>query len=426
MPRKKETDLERARAASGSFFGAALEEARRQFGDYAICAADEAASLVVGLPSPSLCWEYLLDANVLRFGTIVQILGKPASFKSALTFDLARQVAELGGRATLLENEDKYSPEWANAHLDHVPGLLHHVPAESMEHWQRLSCLFFDEAKSVMDGVGKKRGTGRIWPYMQILDSVLGKVVEEYAEKVDAEGCTVRRFGDEARALSDWFKILPGKLRGYPFLFVFTNHLKPTRDMMGRPVRHRAGGYALSFHETYEFQLDTVRSVVLEDLHHGRRQRVVRHDVHLHCYKNSMGETNRSILISLYCWREIGQDGNPRLQAVWDWHGATIRWLQQRKEKSAADGRELDSIVDLHFTTIKRARRNWDAVWSERLGIPRSKPLWFPRAGIRLMQNQEVVQALRQWAGIRCYKVFQPGIDYRKQQQRGLEKPDCD
>lgn len=390
-------------ASTSSFLKDSLQEMSFEYGDSRICTAGDAGKLVIGLPAPSISFEYLIQNTVFPLQRVTQALGSEGSFKSAWCIEVVRWARKVGGIGALFETEHKYSADFAASILGwDQADCMGCIPSDDMEEWQTKMLDWLKRAKKSMVGTKENPGSGKTWPAILIVDSIMGTLSRNTAADIDKRGFADRRFALEAMKLTDFLKKIPSDLEGWPFALIVVNHLKMSKDDMGRNIRNRAGGKQLSFGETFEleFAKKSINPKILAD----RRESVV----NIRCFKNSLGETSRDIDVPLVWWQERGPDNKMRQITMWDWHASTVDLLTTLEVPGITT--QMKDIVD-----IRRVNSDGIKYWSKTLGIPESDPQSAHEVGKAVCQNTQTRTALRELFGIKTRKRFKPGVDYDDQ-----------
>lgn len=393
-------------SATGAFLDASLASVREEYNEANACVIGDAGRFIVGLPCPSLSFEYVIQNTCFPLGRVTQVVGLAGCCKSAFCFEVVRWCRQhCKGIGVLFENERKYSSDFALSILGYDdPKSLGYIPCSSMEDWQSKMQSWIGLAKKKMTGNKESPGSGRIWPAVLILDSLMGSLSQDTVKSIEKAGYAERRFAIEAMKVTDFLKKVPVDFDNWPFLLLVVNHLKKSQDAQGNPVRGRAGGKLVEFQETFEFELSRLKQ---KPIKYADRTEL---HLNLQCFKNSLGEMRRNTDINVQYWTEEDPEtGISRQRTVWDWHGSTISLLLTLDEPGMS--RKIKEIVDLQKVTGPKGT----AVWSKTLGISQKAPVPFFEAGQLLDQTPAVKDALREVFGIKSRKIFQPGIDYLEQ-----------
>ena len=310
------------------------EAARLKFGDEGgvTYMGKEIEAMIVGIPLPALSLMYLFDSTVFPLGKPVGFAGFPASQKSSLGFELIHWFQSLGGYGKVVECEGgKVSPSL----LSSIVG------PEGYEQVTIVRCNSIDSARKqinfTLDFLKKKDPEKKV-PFILILDSATGSTTDENIEKLmgDADW-SGRGFPINALFYTEYLKVLASQMAGWPFAFVFTNHLKEKPpEMQGLPPKKgMPGGGALMFHSSYVFWMERI----------GVEQRMTRivngeaiscptetRKLKLECHKTSMGTDARRIQVDFSWWHE-----NNRQVSIFDWSASTARMLFAMQDKENAE-----------------------------------------------------------------------------------------
>ena len=397
--------------ATSDFLAETMEAMSVEYASSNICVAGEAGRLVIGIPLPSLAFEYLIQNDVYPLGRVAQIVGAEGSCKSAFAFEIVRWCRKhCGGLGALFENERKYSADYAMSILGHNdPRAMGLIECDDMEDWQSKIQSWLALAKKRMTGTKENPGSGRIWPAVLILDSLTGSLSRDTVANIEKEGFAQRRFALEAMKITDFMKKMPADMQRWPFTLLVINHLKKKLNETGpaaRPGadRHKPGGVHMAFQETFEFQLTRQA---------GRPKKLANWTelpIGIELFKNSLGENRRDISVNIKYWTETNEEtGEIQQQTVFDWHESTIDLLTTLDVAGARAA--IKKIVDLNVITTNEGKK----VHSKALGISEKAALPWSDAGALLMQTPKVVEPLRDLFGIKRRKPFQPGMDYLQQ-----------
>jgi len=373
---------------------------------------------IIGLPLPCFALEALIQNTVWPLERIVQLVGPQSTCKSGLCFEIARWFRKSHGVANLLEHESKLNPAWARSIVGwDDPYALGHIPCTSVDDWQKKLTWMNDQAKAAMTGTKKKKGTGRTWPLLQIVDSLVSKLTAETQEKIKTQGHGGRGWPAEALSITRFLGALTEQLTFWPFSILGVNHLKPHRDEHTNIIeRHKSGGKEIDFMESLELQLDWQPHRYIHKRHlDGMR-------LYISCYKNAMGVTGRKIPVDCCWWDKVITDPmtgetEPRQVTKWFWHASTIQFLLRLTNDTSLKARAAAAkeIVNLQIT-------KGPLVHSKELGIGRKSPVTFEEAGEILQANPAVLEPLRELFGVRKGKVFTNEVDFRKQKKVQLRK----
>lgn len=404
---KKDEKWSDLRSATSHALIDALDTACGEFHDAAISVGDETARLAIGLPFPCFAMEYMFGTTVFQLGRVMQIVGLQGSGKSGLAMEMARWFIEHKGLATLLDHESKFSSSWANS----IVGWDNHrhygyVPCSSVEDWQKKTNFFVDKIQSIMTGTKAERGPGKVFPYLLILDSILGKLTEGTQARIEKDGAASRGHPVEAMLVTRFLQYLPNKLIDWPFSFVYINHIKPGKDPVTQAtVRNIGGGFGPKYQQTFDLQVNRKGKIQTNTMDGLKLE--------LRLYKNSLGETDRRIPVSVVWWHEpVDPDdrkGEWRQQTEWRWDAATAELLT----KVMPDSHRARAKEVLNMQVASGGR-----VYCKELGISRDSPVSADEAGKILHANADVMRDLRNVLGVSTFKAFEPGKDYGQQRAR--------
>lgn len=419
---KKRTDEVWDIGRADSLMDAMFNEAKKLFGDDRFYTGSESEQLVVGLPLPALCLRYLFQSTVFPLSRMTMITGQQGSCKSAFLYEIFRWHRLFGGRNILLECETKDSPELRASILGYDKKAVGVKPCHSLEEWQTALTRLITLNQELMTGTKANPGPGRIIPVCIGIDSLMAKASEENIEKVMKEGFASRGHPVEALKISQFMRVWPQKLFGWPFTVVGTNHLKPSTDAMGRPSRQIPGGMSLKFQETYEIEMAFIEDIKRAD-HDGIT-------VQLMARKNSLGPSRKKIKASMVWWNDFVEPDSPEAleleesdfispssvgptsiqRTMWNWHSATIDMLLEIQSKDPGRWKKIDPYLDLH---AERSKGNM--IWSNALGISIVDKVTFREAGEILETKKDILTHLHALLGIRERYEFEPGKDFKNQ-----------
>jgi hypothetical protein len=386
---------------------------RDETGDDFVTNVGEARALLLGLPVPSLAFEYMLRMNILPLGKMMMLVGIEKVGKSGFFFEIVRWFRKHQGFGVLLEHESKFSADWASSIIGwDEPDALTHVPCDSIEGWQKAMTKSVDWVKKEMIGDPRRPKDvkpGKTWPFVMGVDSIMGKSTDATQKKIDEAGHSQQHYANEAGRITDYMRFIPQKINRWPFFMVGVNHLKPSRDPdTGVPVRATAGGRGVQFQESLELELGWAKG--------GRkasRIRLVDREgmrIRISCENNSYAPAGRQITVTIWSWQEeyenaLGQE-DWRPVVVWDWHGATVQMLlNECANGTATDAKAIKEIVNIQKVS------NQSLFYARALGISKSDPVPADVIGKMIYEDKEMMKDLRKILKIRTYAEFQPGVD---------------
>lgn len=404
---KKPDVWDNLRDATSKALKATLATAREEFHDPTVCVGTEADRLVIGIPFPSLSLEYLAGTNVFPLGRITSIVGEEGSCKSGLAMEMARWHIERNGVGMLLENESKYSPMWANSIVGwRQTDYFGHIKCESVDDWQEKMHFLFDKQEDIMCEAGA------IYPFVLILDSIMGKLTEESQTRIAERGHAGREFAVEAMSITRFMQSkISGRISDWPWSLIYINHLKPQKDAQTHSVqRNIAGGKGAKFQQSFELEVKKIGKVKT-NAYDGLK-------LQLRPWKNSLGDDRRQAVVEVHCtWGPMYADDPDS-----DWRQHT-KFLWDRSDISLLEGGQT-GLPPQHAARVREIINiqplTGGRVACKALGITRDSPLSRDEAGQALKENAQVMSDLRKALGIAVYREFESGQDYRL--QRGAIK----
>lgn len=368
--------------------------------------AATAAVCDVGMRLPYLSQRFLFQRTTIPFERSLLLFGTPGASKSALLYDFYGLGYRNGGRYLHIETEDKDSPTLRLAFTNYDKGAGTARPCPSMDQFQTTFKAHINWYKGVC---AKANGPGLRVPWVYGVDSLVAKLTEEAAAKMDKNaGAAERRFSDESRSLSDWFKYAPKYLQGLPVLLVAVNHDKPKADPTNpRAVVHqRPGGYAPDFYATYRILVQRIRDLPMSaNGWEGKR-------IKLSMDKCALGADKMSIQVD-YVYRLVPAESvagtrTVRQQAEFRWAKASVETLMALSEsdRSGARGKAVDDVLGLRKETGGRYT-------CDRLGV--KEPIPPTELGELLERSPEALAELEPRLGIHPSREFVPGVDFAEQ-----------
>lgn len=390
-------------------------------------------SFTLGIPSPSLAFSYGMGINVIPLGRFWQIVGKMGSFKSALGFDLQRQVIEhaetgsdyvggvIPGIVTYDDTEIKFASDFYWSFLGHRDDYVDVVEIREsprLEDWTAGQFNTFKRWDEIFKGVGW------ITPLFMGVDSISGGTSQAEIDRMDKAG-GVPSVGPPitTNLASKYAATLPSKLVGKPVLYVAVNHLKMFTDFQTMmPKRNVPGGSAFQFAESMELELTRV-----SDIKHATLPGAT---VRITFYKNCFGDSRNRISVDvrwMYDYvdevdESTGETRRHKRQwSMWDWPSASITLLESIKaggDKRGGDKRMADSVAEIIDLNVSQGR-----VWSSALGISSKDKLSVHEAGCVLEDNPAILEALMPVLGIRQGVFFKVGTDFAAERFREDVRP---
>ena len=177
LAKQIQSDPSRLRKATSGAMAGLMADVAAKDGGIIATTVDEAWKLGIGLPLPSFCLEYMFDNIVLPLEKVIGIRGLPKTKKSGLGFEMYRWLRTFcGGVGSLLEHESKFHPSWAASIIGYEDvGSLGYIECASIEQWQTHLQTITTLMKKRMTGTQAEPGLGTGFPFMAIVDSMMGK-----------------------------------------------------------------------------------------------------------------------------------------------------------------------------------------------------------------------------------------------------------
>lgn len=403
---------EALRKTSGMLMESIMGQMAQTTGDFTMATLKDAGKFVIGIPCPSLAFEYLICNTVVPLEKVMQLYGPRGIGKSGLAFEIHRWFRKFYGIGTYLEHETKFNDEWASSIIgwdDIERKSLGVVPCDSINEWQKYWQESVTKVQQKMTGDSKTLGMGRIVPYLLIVDSIMGKLMQESIDKITQDGSAGRAHPIEAMSITYFLKANAHKLRKWPFSAVTINHLKTKKSESGGPPdKSRTGGQTIDFQGSFELEMSRIGRISTAKLSGN--------EVKLVCEKNSYGQDKRQIVVNTIWWDEEiphPDSGAPCRQAtIWDWHAATVRLIGSLEGELGTEARRIAGGVSLLNKTRALAPK---------LGFKKTEAnkngYSYNQIGQAINDNPDMMRALRLLLGIRERKIFRNDIDYLDQLQ---------
>jgi RecA/RadA recombinase len=354
----------------------------------------------VCIPFPALCLRFLFQYEGLPLSRAVELAGEEGSCKSALLNEMAGWILKYDGIYAYAENENKDTRALRSALYHWDKSLISRVidyKTTSMEEWQDFVSINLKKAKDLQT---KEGGPGKTVPMVLGVDSLTSTATRKRIENTIDAGHGARGFADHALILSDYLRALPELFKGFPFLFIGTNHLKPGQDPRGLPTESVPGGKSMKFMSTFRIRTKAVKSL--------DKQHLQGKVIELCMRKNSVGPAGKKFLVNFVWTRVKDSEGNSIQYASWDWHTATINLLLSFKEAYIRNAiKEATGIVSQNASKC--------IGHSEKLGVPRDNPVSYYELSQRLEQHPEILKELYHILQISTAHMFTPGDCFDKQ-----------
>ena len=333
------------------------------------------------------------------------------SNKSALMYwfyDLFRQH---GGKYLHLDTEDKDTPILRLSLTGYDSAAGFRRPCTSMDAFQEAVKTYVSWFQGEC---GKAGGPGKRVPFVLGIDSLTAKMTQSAQDKMDADkGAAGRRFADEARSLSDWFKYVPNMLQEWPIGLIAVNHDKPVPStVIPGAIDHKSpGGQAPLFYATYRI-LVTKAGQLKQDATGWEGNRIK-----LEMYKSSLGSDRRRIEID-FAWKceaapsKSGKAVVMAQQSFWNWHKATIEFLMQVTtnpgSKSSARAAAINDLLGL-------AKQTGGRYSAKGLGIAPADAIKPSELGPIIESSTSILSQLEPALGIHSSTPYLDGVDFDEQ-----------
>jgi RecA/RadA recombinase len=365
-----------------------LDVARNKFGAERVFGTrNELEQLVVGIPTPSLAFEYLLANDIFPLGSLMMLAGSWGSCKSALSYEFFRWFHELNGLAIHVDTEDKFDAQFA-CDIMRVPrGSMPIVSnrANSVEQMQQIVTHYLKEVQIMLQGLKDNPGPKKSMPVCFCVDSLAGATSEEIQEKVLKAGSANRTHPLNALKNSIYLPAIKKQLENWPFTFLVINHLKEKTDDMGNTHQYTLGGQTFNFHESFELRTSIWKTRFQNSKFEGV-------GVRISCAKNSFGPTGRRIKTRFLWWvREDPETGEPQDVFLWDWNWALCTLLHEM------DGILKQRLLDRDLRIqCKSPAADLECLANFRaIGMGKDEYLPFQEVGQLIQENEEVCGRIR-------------------------------
>ena len=438
MPVKRKTNSNKNEANKALFdvraFNAneSIDEYSNKKLDYRGKSYAPSAKLVgIKVPFPI---QYLLDAEVLQLGIVIEVDGEAESCKTMFMYENAKWIMDAGGWSEMVLTESKISIDLQKSIMGYhkVADLsFKYEEADDLEHMQKLTLAAIENAKDKVNmnnpTTGKPVGTA--FPFMVGIDSIMGTNSVESNKKIDDSGSAGRSFPIEALQLNKFMKKVASSLQTFPFNLLLINHRKVAKKDESNPYKPRefskAGGKAIQFQETYEFILEGKKRSSRPDLLPNGGFEVHERIIHIRNGKNSSGTNFREIDVRV-SWRDIEMDipqpdGTTRKElkqvTQWHWNEATtyLLWAYfQKKHKTQKEDKAHRAKFSqvLHIGRVTKPREGF---WSKHLGMTAEDAVNATKFGKMINENPDIIDALRRRLGFATGIEWSVGKgDYRK------------
>jgi hypothetical protein len=232
--------------------------------------AEQALAEFICLPLPALAPRFLFQSEGVPLTRFFLISGQEEACKSAFTFEFGRWHRLAGGNLFIIECEVKDSTSLCDSLFNYDREGWKKMKAHSQEEWNEAFFKTCGLVKKVMDGyeaevknakgeMRKKKvpGQGRVAPVMLVVDSISAVMIERFIDQMHEDGAPSMNHPLQAKLLSDFFKVGPKELDGFPMTFAAVSHVKMSNDprMPYIQIRNTTGGKAPKFQMTCEVDM---------------------------------------------------------------------------------------------------------------------------------------------------------------------------
>jgi len=415
---RKEWGLQNGGAARDGLMGGVLAAARDKFGASKVFATKaEVERLCIGIPMPSLAMEYLLANNVFPLSALVMLAGTYGAGKSTLSYEIMRWFYELSGINVHIDTENKFDADWCCQIMRKQDLPLPFIPnrATSLEEMQDLLTHYLKAVKDKLKGTAAEPGPGNTIPCAFVVDSLAAAASATIQDKIFKEGHATRAHPVNALLNTHYLQAVKKLITGLPFTLVVVNHKKKKTDQNGITTEHTLGGEAYNFHESFQIDVEGMKSQFKNSQFAGRY-------IRLKCSKNSFGPAHRRIMTRLIWYKaevevenEQGElEYKEQDQAFWDWDWATIRLLHDAVGDDAARLKNMGLSC-----TWKSPKADVECLVNmPALGMAKSDWLPWQEAGKMISENPEVTDRIRQAMGIKCRRQLDKAYDDIEQEYR--------
>jgi RecA/RadA recombinase len=366
---------------------------------------------MIGIKCPTFALEWLTGNNAIPLETVIQLYGPRGIGKSGLAFELMRLFRKDRGIGHYFEHESKFNAVWAKSIIGVFDECMAVIPCYSINEWEQELQLAVRDVKAMMTGNSKELGYGRTFPWLGVVDSIMGKPFQETIDKVKEQGFAGRNHPIEAMSITTFVKAFAGELAEWPFMLVCVNHLKEKKSETGIPEKTRSGGQTIDFQGAYEFEVQRIGRIRQADIDGNKLM--------IKCMKNSFGIDDRRINVNVIWYDdewEHPETGNKIMhqRTIWDWHGATAILLCNDRAKG-------QSWTDARKACGGLTKVNEGKYYAPKLGIPRTQAIGPSKMGSKISKNPKILEQLRDIFSINRMKIFTPAVDYVDQLKKMKE-----
>jgi len=379
-----------------------VNAARDKFGaDRVFGSREELGQLAIGIPTPSLSFEYLVANDIFPLSSVMMLAGSWGSCKSALSYEFFRWFYELSGLAVHIDTEDKFDADFACdiMRVPHEETPIISNRANSVEQMQQILTHYVKELQKILIGNKENPGPGKIVPCVLAIDSLAGATSTEIQEKILKDGNANRTHPVNALKNTIYLSGIKKQFENWPFTLLVVNHMKEKTDDMGNTHQYTLGGQAFNFHESFELRNSIWKSKFKNAQFEGI-------GIRIHCSKNSFGPTGRRIKTRFLWWIEDDPEtGEPRDVFLWDWNWSLCTLLNEM------DGIQKQRLKDRDLVIkCKSPQADIECLANFRaIGMGKDEYLPFQEVGQLIQDNEEVCERIRDALNIkRRYHLDRP------------------
>lgn len=344
--------------------------------------------MVIGIPTPSLAFEYLIANDVFPLSSYIMIAGQWATCKSALSYEIFRWFYELNGIVVHIDTEFKFDSDFALSIMkiyDDSGGFIS-SQAKSTEEVQRFLVHYVKEIKKLCAGTKEDIGPGPSIPAVFCVDSLSGTTSEETQESIIKDGAAGRSFPISALKNSHFIPAFKPQLDGFPFSLLAVNHLKEKVDSNGITQQYTLGGQSYNFHESIEIRNRVWKSNISNANFSGK-------GILLKCAKNSYGADNRSIRTRFLWYHDVDPVTGQEVPVYfWDWDWSIVTLLNDIKD-SRLTRRLKDRGLQIKVKSPAADVECYACFPAIGMGSNEYAP--FQEVGRRIQENTEVCNLIR-------------------------------
>lgn len=400
MQKTKTLSKEQKQASRSAIFESLLEVNRQKFGaDKVLSTADEMDQLIVGVPAPSLAFEYLIMNDVFPLKTLLMIAGTWGSCKTSLAIEFFRWIRMADGFCAFINTEQKFDSDLAYGILRETPQdqPFFYLSADSVESYQTMLTYSLKAYKKIPNA--------EYIPGIFVIDSLASATSESSHEKIEKDGHASRNFALHASLNKDYISKLKNDYAQWPISIVYINHLKQgPPDHMGRSKKYTLGGQAVNYHESFEIHSEIKKKNITCTAYTGTQ-------LELTCAKNSYGRTGNKIPARfLHTMVDVG---NGQVQEVhyWDWNWSIVMLLYNlikvANSPYASFNRsrllERNIKIDMDSTSMESTSAK---AWFPLIGINKSDALPISELGRLIHENEQVCDLIREALNIKRRITF--------------------